>query len=114
MRLPIFLLFVLLACLLGATGCEKCWCCGGAAGSVICTKDSTYLDVPFYPNGTVQRLLANAQDTFNYYTAKGYTCTQSIGPDPSHLHRVCGPLHKLNTENGGEACSSDPSLDCEP
>ena len=112
MRISILLTCALFVYLLGTTGCEKCWCCGDAIGSVTCVKDSTQLNIYTAADGTIQGVIAATQDTINYYTAKGYTCTQSVGTY-GNLRRVCGPLHKQQAEDGGQAC--EPYSDvCEP
>ena len=118
MRISFLLISVLLANLFGISSCTPCRCCGQAIATVRCNNDSVTLNIYVRGDGsyTVQNLIASAQDTVNYYTAKGYTCTQSVGPDGLNMRQICGPLRIEQAENGGEACVvEDVSIyNCEP
>jgi len=113
MRTSLPLIIILSFLLSGISSCEKWMCCSDSIlGNNVCIKGADTLYI-FTGNGNLQTITANTLDTFDYYTSKGYSCTQNIEPNLVNSKRVVGNSRIKQDEQDGYICV-DYSTICEP
>lgn len=82
----LFLLFC--SAPIAETGCRKCYCCGDLIGTVTCVKGTDTAFAYANPGNTTW---VHVQDTLNYYSKLGYTCTmKDYQPFVEGRHPACG------------------------
>ena len=103
--ISILIIGALVIAVCGTTSCKKCLCCAPVVGYITCIKGADTIK-PF-----VEGSVFIVNDTINFYTNLGYTCTDMTGPVFLDIFQTCGVLKIKQQQQMGNRCQGDATLD---